>query len=136
MVEITDKPISPDSLVAGLHKAEHGAVVTFTGVVRTPSRGKDVRSIEYEAFTELARKRLQQIVDEIREKWQLQDVGISHRVGRVKKGEAAVVIVVAAGHRKEAFAACEYAIDRIKEIVPIWKKEIYSDGEVWVSEGH
>lgn len=95
-----------------------------------------MRYIDYEAFTDIARKRLQQIADEIREKWHLRDVGIWHRVGRVNAGEAAVAIVVAAEHRKEAFAACEYAIDRIKEIVPIWKKEVYSDGESWVSQGH
>jgi len=136
LIRITDEPILPGPVITALHKPEHGAVVTFVGTVRSPSRGREVRYIEYEAFSEVALKRLDRLALEISEKWQLNDVGIVHRVGRVNAGEAAVVIVVAAPHRKEAFEACQYAIDRIKEVVPIWKKEVYTDGEAWVSDRH
>jgi molybdopterin synthase catalytic subunit len=103
-------------------------------VVRSPSRGKTVVHIEYEAFTELALSRLQALTGEIRQKWGLTDVAIVHRVGIIKTGEAAVVIAVGAPHRAEAFAACQYAIDRLKATVPVWKKEVYTDGESWISD--
>ena len=133
-VQITDRPISADPLIAAVRRDGHGAVVTFVGTVRSPSRAKDVLYIEYEAFTEMALKRLEAIRSEVEERWQIEDVAVWHRVGKVMTGEAAVVIVVASPHRKEAFAACQYVIDRIKQTVPIWKKEVYSDGSAWVTE--
>jgi len=136
VVRITRKPISLEAIIHGVHKHRDGAIVTFLGTVRSPSEGKRVRHIEYEAYTRLARTRLQQIADEIAGKWQTKDIAIVHRTGPVKTGEPAVAIVIASPHRKEAFAACSYAIDRIKEIVPFWKKEVYQSGAQWVKESH
>ncbi len=132
MVEITPNPLYPEQLINKIRKNSHGAVVTFIGTVRGSSEDKKVLYLEYEAYEEMAQKKLQQIIDEINQKWQLQDVAISHRTGRVNVGETALVIVVAAPHRKQAFAACEYAIDRLKQIAPFWKKEVYEKGESWV----
>jgi len=132
VVEITPNPLYPEQLINKIRKNSHGAVVTFIGTVRGSSEDKKVLYLEYEAYEEMAQKKLQQIIDEINQKWQLQDVAISHRTGRVNVGETALVIVVAAPHRKQAFAACEYAIDRLKQIAPFWKKEVYEKGESWV----
>jgi len=132
MVEITSDPVSPETIINKVRKDNHGAVVTFVGTVRSPSQGKEVLFIEYEAYPEMAYKKLQQIVDEIKQRWQLQDVAICHRIGRLQVGETSLVIAVAASHRQEAFQACQYAIDRLKQIAPVWKKEVYQDGESWV----
>lgn len=132
MIEITSGHLSPEQIINKVRKDRHGAVVTFIGTVRSPSQGKEVLYLEYEAYEEMARKKLQQIIDEINQKWQLQDVAISHRTGKVNAGETALVIVVAAPHRQEAFEACQYAVDRLKQIAPFWKKEVYKEGESWV----
>ncbi len=109
-----------------------GAIVTFTGTVRDQARGRTVASLEYEAYAPAAEKMLRQIGDEISANWAIDRVAIVHRVGVLTVGEASVVIAVAAPHRADAFAACHYAIDRIKQIVPIWKKELYADGAAWI----
>lgn len=132
MIEITSNPLSPEQIINKVRKDSHGAVVTFIGTVRSPSQGKEVLYLEYEAYEEMARKKLQQILKEINQKWQLQDVAISHRTGKVNAGETALVIVVASPHRQEAFEACQYAVDRLKQIAPFWKKEVYGKGESWV----
>lgn len=134
MIEITRNSLSPEQIINKVRKDSHGAVVTFVGTVRSPSQGKEVLSIEYEAYPEMAQKKLQQIVNEIKQKWQLHDVAIYHRVGKLRVGETSLVIVVAAPHRQEAFQACQFAVDRLKQIVPIWKKEVYQNGESWVEE--
>ncbi len=134
MIEITKKRLSPEPIINRIRKDNHGAVVIFTGTVRSPSRGKEVLFIEYEAYSEMAQRKLQQIVNEVNQKWQLQDMAICHRVGRLRTGETSLVIVAAAPHRREAFEACQFAVDRLKQIVPIWKKEVYKDGESWVEE--
>ena len=109
-----------------------GAVVSFTGTVRDNSLGKDVSGLTYEAYPAAAEKMLARVADEIAEQWGLRRVAIVHRVGHLPPGAASVVIAVAAPHRHEAFEACEYVIVRLKEIVPIWKKEFYTDGAVWI----
>jgi molybdopterin synthase catalytic subunit len=112
-----------------------GAVTTFVGVVRGETDGRDVRYLEYEAYPEMAERTLAQIGDEVRKRWpDIQDVAIVHRVGRLEVGETAVVIALSAAHRKHTFDALRYAIDRLKEIVPIWKKEVWTDGSEWKSE--
>ncbi len=136
MVRITRQPISLETLVNRVRRERDGAIVTFLGTVRSPSDGKKVVRIDYEAYTTMARTRLKEIADEIAGKWLTNDIAIVHRVGPVKAGEAAVAVVIAAPHRREAFAACSYAIDRIKEIVPLWKKEVYRNGAKWVKESH
>jgi len=100
--------------------------------VRDTARGKAVRYLEYEAYPPAAEQSFRQIADEIRQRWGIDRVAIVHRVGRIEIGEASVVIAVASPHRAEAFDACRYAIDRLKQIAPIWKKEVYEDGEVWI----
>jgi molybdopterin synthase catalytic subunit len=134
LIEITERAIVVEPIVNSVRQDEDGAVVSFVGVVRSPSRGKTVLHIEYEAFTELALKRLEMLAAEIEQKWGLRHLAIIHRVGKILTGETAVVIAVGAPHRAEAFAACEYAIDRLKATVPVWKKEVYTDGESWITD--
>lgn len=109
-----------------------GAIVTFTGVVRDNGRGQAVDALDYEAYAPAAEKMLAQIADEIDEKWGLKRVAIVHRTGLLEVGVASVVISISSPHREAAFHACLYAIERLKEIVPIWKKEHYADGAVWI----
>ena len=132
MIEITDRPIDAERLANAVRKDSHGAVVTFFGTVRNQSMGKAVLHLEYEAYKEMAEKELRQIAGEIKERWGLDQVAIAHRIGHMAVGEIVLVIAVGAPHRKEAFAACEYAVDRIKQIVPVWKKEVFESGECWV----
>lgn len=109
-----------------------GAIVTFVGVVRNNARGKSVTVLEYEAYTPMAEQVLQQIAHEMAGRWDILGVAMSHRVGRLEVGVASIGIAVSAPHRQDAFAACAYAIDRIKEILPVWKKEFATDGAAWV----
>ena len=134
MFDITDADIQLEPLVQHVRKNSHGAVVTFLGVVRDFSRGRHVLYLEYEAYREMAIRKMRQIADEVREKWAIDDIAILHRVGHLEVGERSVAIAVAAPHRKVAFEACEYAIDRLKEIVPIWKKEVWEGGEAWIDD--
>jgi MoaE-MoaD fusion protein len=113
-----------------------GAIATFIGTVRDHGRGQAVTHLEYEAYVPAAELSLAQIGDEIRERWGIGHVAITHRVGSLTVGEASVVISVASAHRDAAFDACRYAIERIKEIVPIWKKEHYIDGATWLGSEH
>ncbi|MBI4320801.1 MAG: molybdopterin converting factor subunit 1 [Chloroflexi bacterium] len=130
--EITEDHVTADDLIAEVNNERAGAVVTFVGVVRGFSRDKRVLYLEYEAYREMAEKKLEQIGQEIRDRWGLDRIAIRHRVGHLDVGETAVVIAVASPHRREGFEACQYAIERLKQIVPIWKKEVWEDGEVWV----
>ncbi|MBI3976932.1 MAG: molybdopterin converting factor subunit 1 [Chloroflexi bacterium] len=131
-VVVTEEPISAEALIPRLLDPSVGAVVTFTGVVRGFSRGKPIEHLEYEAYPAMAERSLRQICLEIRERYRVDRAAIAHRIGRLAIGETAVAIAVASPHRKEAFRACEYAIDRIKEHTPIWKKEIWTDGSTWI----
>jgi len=109
-----------------------GGVVTFQGVVRNNARGKQVRSLEYDAYVEMAEQQMAQIAAEVEARWEDSTVALVHRIGPLEIGECSVVIAVACPHRAEAFEACRYAIDTLKSTVTIWKKEIYTDGEEWV----
>lgn len=111
---------------------EDGAVVSFIGRVRSSSRGKTVLSMEYETYDEMARKQLQKIAEEASVRWSLTDCTVVHRYGSVAIGEASIVIAAASPHRHEAFQAVQFIIDTVKEKVPIWKKEFYSDGSSWI----
>ena len=130
--EITREPIDIAGLRARLLTGESGAVVIFDGVTRNNTKGRRTLYLEYEGYTEMALKTMAQISSEIHEKWPINRVGIIHRLGRIEISESSVVIVVTSAHRRVAFEACHYAIDRLKKIVPIWKKEYFVDGEVWV----
>jgi molybdopterin synthase catalytic subunit len=130
---ITTEPIDVEALYRAVLRDRDGAVVTFHGVVRASSdSGRAVRYLEYEAYPEMAEAQMRAIGAEIKRRWDIDDVAMVHRIGRLEIGEASVVIAVASPHRGEAFDACEYAIDTLKATVPIWKKEVFADGEVWV----
>ena len=133
MYRITTEPIDIEALYQAVLRDRDGAVVTFHGVVREYSdSGRVVRYLEYEAYPEMAEAQMRAIGAEIKRRWGVDDVAMVHRIGHLAIGEASVVIAVAAPHRGEAFDACEYAIDTLKTTVPIWKKEVFADGEVWV----
>jgi len=115
-----------------LQKPEDGAVVLFEGVVRNHSQDKPVRFLEYDAYEPMALKKLEEIESRAKKEFEIRDIAIVHRLGHMDIGECSTVIVVASAHRGPAFDACRFAIDTIKKIVPIWKKEFYEDGEVWI----
>lgn len=124
-IEIADRPISVEDALEKLAVRGLGGLVTFLGIARpTDAQGGPLSHLEYEAYTEMAYAELERICREIEHRWGVTQVAILHRVGRVEIGEPSVVIAVAAEHRAEAFAACRYAIDTLKETVPIWKKEV------------
>ena len=125
MIEITDRPLEPDAITATVRDDSNGAVVTFLGATRDTSQDRKVLHLEYEAYRPMADKKLAEIVDEIRMRWRIDHMAISHRIGRLEIGEISLVVAVASPHRKEAFTACHEAVDRIKQIVPIWKKEFF-----------
>ena len=131
---VTFDPISLDEVAAGVVKPETGAVAIFNGVVRNVSGGKAVEYLEYEAYEEMAVAKLHQLADEAREKWpNIVDVAIVQRIGHLEVGESAVAIAVSSPHRGDGcFEACAYIINRLKEIVPIWKKEVGPDGSEWI----
>ncbi|MBI2888132.1 MAG: molybdenum cofactor biosynthesis protein MoaE [Chloroflexi bacterium] len=132
MFKITTEALDPRALEALLVTQEDGAVATFQGVVRIHSRGKVVSYLEYDAYAPMAEKVMAQIAQEVADRWDVRRVGVWHRTGRLEIGETSMVVVVASPHRKEAFEACRYVVDRVKAIVPIWKKEVWEDGESWV----
>lgn len=135
LFEITTEGLSADEVVARLADPDVGAVIAFVGVVRGSTDGRKVRYLEYEAYPEMAEEVLQQIAGEIRERWKtIRDVAIVHRVGRLEIGDTSVVIALSAAHREEVFDAVRYAVDRLKEVAPIWKKEVWTDGAEWRSE--
>jgi molybdopterin synthase catalytic subunit len=135
LFEIVQDPILVDEVISRLANPAIGAVVTFVGIVRGDTDGRRVLYLEYEAYPEMAAQVLAQVGDEVRARWtEVQQVAIVHRVGRLDIGDVAVVIALSAAHRRQTFDALRYAIDRIKEIVPIWKKEVWADGAEWKSE--
>ena len=132
MIQIVDKNIDVVELLASVSVPEAGGIDMFLGTTRNHSKGKKVVRLEYEAYSPMALRMMSEIESEIRKRWNIQKISIVHRIGAVPVMEASVAIAVSAAHRKEAFEACRYAIDELKKRVPIWKKEIFEDGEVWV----
>ena len=132
MIEITYDALNLNEIVDRVAQSSNGAIVTFLGTTRNHTASRKVLFLEYEAYRPMADKQLAVVAEEIREKWQVQDVAICHRLGRLEIGEASLAVAVASPHRQVAFEACQYSIDRIKQIVPIWKKEFFEGGEVWV----
>lgn len=135
LFRVTDEALSLDEVVRAVTTEEHGGVVTFTGVVRRQSRGKRIVRLEYEAYRPMAERKLAEIGAQLGGEFPGVRVAIVHRVGTLAVGDAAVVIAASAPHRAAAFDACRAAIDRLKESVPIWKKEIAEDGEEWIGLG-
>jgi molybdopterin synthase catalytic subunit len=133
MFAIVDGAIDVGVLIAGAQRPDCGAIATFVGTTRVDqSEGASVEHLEYEAYRPMADSKLEEIGAEIEARWDVRQVSIVHRLGRVDPGEASVVIVVASPRRGPAFEASRYAIERVKEVVPIWKREVWSDGYVWV----
>jgi molybdopterin synthase catalytic subunit len=134
---IVREPLSIDALAAAVEARARtrgegcGALSTFVGVVRATHKGRRVRYIEYEAFEALAVKTFERIAVEIAGEWPAASVGILHRIGRLQIGEASVAIVAATAHRAEAFRVCRYAIERVKQVAPVWKHEYFEDGDDW-----
>ena len=135
---ITSDPLAVERLAAALEQASRhvdegvGAVCSFVGVVRATHKGRRVRHLEYEAFEPLAMKVFERIDAEVRTEWPRASVGIHHRIGRVDIGEASVAIASSSAHRPEAFQVCRYAIERVKQVLPVWKHEFFEDGDAWV----
>ncbi len=133
---VTSEPLDPQTLTDVVRTDESGAVTLFHGVARNHSDGRAVIALEYEAHEALAEKKLREVADEVSERFDITGIGVHHRTGRLEIGETSLLIAASAAHRGEAFEACHSAVDRIKEVVPIWKKEIWKDGGGdWVA-GH
>jgi molybdopterin synthase catalytic subunit len=132
---LSDEPLSLDRVVDQVRDDQAGAIATFTGTTRIVSRGRTVTHLDYEAYEGMAERVMAEIAEGLQSRYELSAVAIHHRVGRVGIGETSVVIAVSAPHRQDALAACKDAIDELKERVPLWKKEVYSDGEEWIGRG-
>jgi MoaE-MoaD fusion protein len=130
--DVTESPLSLDALSRSVAQESSGAIASFLGIVRKQSRGREVLHLDYEAYREMAIAKMREIGQEIRSRWPVDEIAIVHRVGRLTIGEASIAICISAPHRREALAACTYAIERVKATVPIWKKEVWSDGSEWV----
>lgn len=135
LFRVVERPLELTEVVQAVTSTGRGGLVTFSGVVRDVSRDKRVTRLDYEAYVPMAEKQLEAIAEEAKAQWPGIEVAVVHRVGTLMPGELAVVIAVSAPHRKEAFRGCEFVIDRLKQDVPIWKKEHTEDGEVWVGLG-
>jgi len=131
---ISESPLDEAEVAARVEGPDAGGVVSFVGRVRNHARGHSIEHLEYEAYPAMAEREMEKIVDEAAEKWPGTRVAIAHRVGRLEIGDAAVVVVAASAHRGEAFEACRYAIDTLKVTVPIWKREVATDGAYWVDD--
>jgi len=130
---VTTEPLSADDLVQAVTIPEAGGIAVFLGVVRDHTAGRRVVALEYEAHTAMAEAKLKEIGEEVHRQWpEVKQVAMVHRIGRLPIGEPSVAIAVSAVHRRDALEACHFAIDRLKETVPIWKREIFEDGAVWV----
>jgi molybdopterin synthase catalytic subunit len=132
---LSGEPLDPAAVIEEARTEQAGAVASFIGTTRSQSRGRTVHYLEYEAYGGMAEKVMAELADELKQRYDLCEVAIAHRTGRVDIGGISVVIAVSARHRADALAACKDAIDRLKEIVPLWKKEVYEGGEEWIGQG-
>lgn len=132
MYNLSDKPLNLNELVTAVGDPRAGAIVTFIGTTRDNNEGRRVYSLEYEAYPGMAEQEMRKLGEEAAAQWLVSSIAVLHRIGRVPIGEASVMIAVASPHRDEGFKACRYVIDELKKRVPIWKKEIYEGGEVWI----
>jgi len=132
---LSAEPLDADQVVREVADERAGGIATFIGTTRITSRGRTVRHLEYEAYEGMAEKVMAELAEELKRRYELCEVAIAHRVGRVEIGDKSVVIAVSAPHRADALAACKEAIDTLKEAVPLWKKEVYEGGEEWIGRG-
>lgn len=133
MVKLVTEKISVDGILAAVEDHSTGAVTLFLGKVRDHAVGRAISRMTYEAYPEMAEKKMQQLEEEIKARWPVQKIMMVHRTGKLELGEVSVAIAVACAHRHQAFEACRFAIDMLKKTVPIWKKEEFPDGEAWVA---
>ncbi|MFM9838759.1 MAG: molybdenum cofactor biosynthesis protein MoaE [Cyclobacteriaceae bacterium] len=133
MIEITNKSIDVPQIIRAAESDEAGALNVFIGTVRSKTSGKNVVRLDYEAYEPMSKKEIKKIVESATKRWSIKNWAVSHRVGTLAVGEVAVVVAISTAHRKESFEACQFIIDCLKQTVPIWKKEIFEDGEEWVS---
>jgi molybdopterin synthase catalytic subunit len=136
MNAIVHTPIDVEQIIKRISTPRSGGIDVFIGTVRNHSQGKRVRQLEYSAYLPMAEKLMAEIEHEIKVKWIVHEVALVHRIGMLQVGDIAVVTAVSAPHRKEAFEACRYAIDRVKAVIPIWKKEYFEEGLAWVVGQH
>lgn len=134
MIRLTAEPIVLDEVLAAVADPKAGAVVVFIGMTRDNNEGRDVLRLEYEAYSGMAERELEKIADQARSRWAIARLAVVHRTGVVPIGAASVLIAVSSAHRGDAFAAARFTIDRLKEVVPIWKKEFFSGGAVWIGD--
>jgi MoaE-MoaD fusion protein len=132
---LVEGPLDLEAVVAEVADERAGAIATFQGTVRRQSRGHEVIALEYEAYSGMAENVMAEIAEEVKARYELCAVAVTHRLGRVEIGETSVVIAVSAPHRQDALAACKDVIDALKERVPLWKKELYEGGEEWIGRG-
>jgi MoaE-MoaD fusion protein len=132
---LSEQPLSVDAAVSEVRSDGAGAIATFVGTTRARSRGRDVLHLEYEAYEGMAERVMSELADSLKTRYEICDVAIHHRVGRVDIGETSVVIAISAPHRADALSACRDAIDELKVSVPLWKKEFYEGGEEWIGRG-
>jgi MoaE-MoaD fusion protein len=132
-IQVTSEPLSERALCESVGDAGAGAVVLFSGVVRDQTGGRRVKFLEYEAHVSMAEAKMREVAETVRDRWPaVRRIALVHRIGRLEIGESSVMIAVSSPHRRHAFEACHFAIDRLKDTVPVWKKEYFEDGEVWV----
>ena len=132
MIELVEEEIQPSSILQKIHSPSCGALVLFLGTVRSPSNGKKVSHLVYEAYREMALSKLEEIVDEARSRWELGEVAVIHRLGKLMVGEVSLLIVASSPHRAASYEASRFIIEEIKKKVPIWKKEFWTGGQRWV----
>jgi molybdopterin synthase catalytic subunit len=136
MIEITESPIDHAALTERVRSNLAGAVCTFLGTVREMTGGRRTASLDYEAYPEMARREMAELEAEARRRWPIVEAALAHRVGHLDPGEISVVVAVSCPHRHQAFEACRWLIDTLKQVVPIWKKEVWDDGsEGWIHPG-
>jgi molybdopterin synthase catalytic subunit len=133
LIEITRQPISPEQVISRIKTNASGCVVSYVGLIRNSSQGKTVTSVEYQDTKGTAADVLETIAREIKQKWPIENIAVCHRVGKLKVGDTNFLVAIASAHRKEALAACQYAVDRFKELLPTRKTETYADGSTSVS---
>ena len=132
LFEVTADELDPGRVVEHVRRDDAGAIALFYGIVRDNNRGRKVMHLEYDAYPEMATKVMQRIADEVKERFNIAESAIQHRTGRLEVGETSLLVAVSSAHRKEAFEACHALVDRLKEEVPIWKKEVFEGGEEWI----
>jgi molybdopterin synthase catalytic subunit len=132
-IKISAEPLNINSCIDAVMSPESGGIDVFIGTVRNATKGKQVVRLEFEAYEKMAVSELNKIAEEVVKRWPVHKIVIHHRTGVLEVGEVPVVIAVSAAHRAAAFDACRYTIDTLKQTVPIWKKEVFEDGEVWVA---